>query len=333
MGLNYASKIARFKPKNIILIERNEPSLYKVNEKLKPLIHSNTSLFLYLGCAQNESFIKKIFTRHQIDRVFHCAAYKHVPLVENNPIEGIYNNIKTTQVLTKVSHQTNVRKFILISSDKAVRPTNIMGASKRICELITYYYSRKNNPQDISNTKYAIVRFGNVLESSGSVVPLFKNQIKKGGPVTVTHKQVIRYFMTLTEASQLVIQAANLSKGSELFLLDMGEPIKIYELAKRMIKLSGKTIRDKTNPNGDIEIVEMGLRPGEKLYEELLINSKAIPTDYPLIYVAKNDIELPLNFEESLKNIQDSIEKQDLKETLTNLSKLVPLWVKKKSNN
>ncbi len=332
IGSELCRQIIKFNPKIIILIERNEPSLYQINEELKSLVSNKSKFFSYLGCAQNELFIEKIFKRHSIDRVFHCAAYKHVPIVESNPIEGIYNNIKTTSVLTKISSITNVKKFILVSSDKAVRPTNIMGASKRICELITFYYAKniKNN-RDNSKTKFSIVRFGNVLESSGSVVPLFKKQIKKGGPVTVTDKEVIRYFMTLSEAAQLVIQAATLSNGGELYLLDMGKPVNIYELAKRMIKLSGKTIKDSENLNGEIEIVETGLRPGEKLFEELLVNSTAIPTKYPLIYEAKDDIILPDNFEINLTSIENSLESQDEETVLNKLSELVPLWVKSKS--
>ena len=226
--------------------------------------------------------------------MFHAAAYKHVPLIERNPLQGIENNILSTSTICQVAYEIGISKVIFISTDKAVRPTNVMGATKRFAEQILQYYAEKiKNNQSINNksfnklTKFSIVRFGNVLGSSGSVVPLFKKQISEGGPITLTDKEVIRYFMTIPEAAQLVIQASSLAKGGDVFVLDMGEPIKIYDLAEQMINLSGLKIKNLNNPNGDIEIKITGLRPGEKLYEELLIDGNPERTKHPLILQGK----------------------------------------------
>ena len=329
IGSEILKQILKFNPSKIILIERNEPSLYNISEDVKKLIKKETKLISFLGCAQNKLFIKQIFKNNSIDSVFHCAAYKHVPIVEANPIEGIKNNIISTKNLCEASEEFGIGKFILISSDKAVRPTNIMGASKRVCELITFRFAeiQKRKKNNLS-TKFSIVRFGNVLESSGSVVPLFRKQIENGGPITLTHKKVMRYFMTITEAAQLVIQAASLSNGGELFLLDMGDPVNIFDLAKRMIKLSGKTVKSEDNKNGDIEIITTGLRPGEKLYEELLINPEATPTKNPLIFQGKNEIDSIENFDDYLNILEDSLHINEKKSIMNTLSTLVPSWEK-----
>ena len=234
----------------------------------------DVTLKSYLGSVTDSDFIESLFNKEVIDTVYHAAANKHVPLVEHNPLAAIKTNILGTFIVANQSYKSNIDNFVLISSDKAVRPTNIMGATKRFAELSLQSLQDIVNdmPASKSSTKFCMVRFGNVLDTSGSVVPLFKKQIKSGGPVTVTDKRVIRYFMTISEATELVIQAGSLSKGGDVFLLEMGEPIGILDLAKEMIELIGKEIKDENNLSGDIEIKFTGLRDGEKLYEELLID-------------------------------------------------------------
>jgi FlaA1/EpsC-like NDP-sugar epimerase len=236
-----------------------------------------------------------IMSTWQPETVYHAAAYKHVPLVEHNPAEGVFNNVWGTWVCANASHQHGVKNFVLISTDKAVRPTNTMGASKRLAEMVLQALadhvtsSSKPDETQISQTCFSMVRFGNVLGSSGSVVPLFREQLKKGGPITLTHADITRYFMTIPEAAQLVIQAGAMGQGGDVFVLDMGHPVRIYELAKRMIELSGLSLRDVHQPDGDIEIVITGLRPGEKLFEELLIGDNPLPTDHQRIMKAQED--------------------------------------------
>jgi FlaA1/EpsC-like NDP-sugar epimerase len=213
-----------------------------------------------------------------VQSVYHAAAYKHVPIVEQNIIEGIHNNVFSTWYLAEAALESRVETFVLISSDKAVNPTNVMGATKRFAELTLQGLQQRSTA-----TRFCMVRFGNVLESSGSVVPLFREQIKRGGPVTVTHRDVIRYFMTIPEASQLVLQASAMGQGGDVFVLDMGKPLRIEDLARRMINLMGRTVRDESNPDGDIEIAYTGLRPAEKLYEELLIGENVAGTEHPMI--------------------------------------------------
>ena len=222
-----------------------------------------------------------------VDTIYHSAAYKHVSIVEENPFEAVTNNILGTKVCAQAAIDTNVDTFVLISTDKAVRPTNIMGATKRFAELILQSMAREENPK--SKTRMTMVRFGNVLGSSGSAIPLFQQQIKNGGPVTVTHPEVIRYFMSISEAAELVIQAGAMGKGGDVFVLDMGEPVKIYELAKRLINLSGMEVKDNDNLQGDIEITFTGLRPGEKLYEELLIGDNVTTTEHKQILRAEEE--------------------------------------------
>ena len=253
--------------------------------------------------------------------VFHAAAYKHVPLVEANPLAGLANNVGSTAQLCRAAMETSVHQVVLISTDKAVRPTNVMGASKRLAELVVQGYASLG-----SRTCFSMVRFGNVLGSSGSVVPLFRSQIAAGGPITLTHPEIIRYFMTIPEAASLVLQASVLAQGGDLFLLDMGEPVRIKAMAEQMVQLSGLSLRDAANPDGDIEIVYTGLRPGEKLYEELLIEAESQPTRHPLIYRAK---ERSLSLEElcpQLEELDAAIAKQDVEQALGLLSELVPEW-------
>lgn len=274
-------------PLKLILIEHNEFSLYTIYEELITLVKKmerKPKIIPILSSVKDEKRVHKVFSKYAADIVFHAAAYKHVPLVEFNVAEGILNNVMGTLVIAKAALEFGVENFVLISTDKAVRPTNVMGASKRVSELIL-----QSMAQESKKTIFSMVRFGNVLGSSGSVVPLFRDQIKNGGPVTVTDKKVTRYFMTIPEAVHLVLQSSFLAEGGEVFVLDMGEPVRIYELAKKMIALSGLSVKDKQNPNGDIEINITGLRVGEKLYEELLIGANVRPTKHPRIQKAHED--------------------------------------------
>lgn len=286
IGSELCRQIMAIGPQRLILVEMTEFALYKIEQEL----HENAAAGMFLSDIEiYPELINTTATRpvssvigaYRPDTIFHAAAYKHVPLVEHNPISGMGNNILSTRNLVEAAEQHNVAYFILISTDKAVRPTNIMGASKRVCEQILQAKAKVG-----SKTRFSMVRFGNVLGSSGSVVPRFKEQIASGGPITLTHKDIIRYFMTIPEAAQLVIQAGSMAKGGEVFVLDMGKPVKIYDLACTLINLSGLTVRDDDNPDGDIAIEEIGLRPGEKLFEELLIGESPMPTKHPRIMQA-----------------------------------------------
>ncbi len=330
IGSELCRQVLRLSPKKLLLLERNESSLYEIDQELKNKFNTSVEISSILGCATDKSLLDKLFLLNKIKIVFHAAAYKHVPLVEINPLQGIFNNVFSTKLLCEACLNFRVRKFIFVSTDKAVRPTNVMGASKRLSELIVQGYANKlkNLGSDEKKyTKFSMVRFGNVLGSSGSVMPLFKKQISEGGPITLTHPDIIRYFMSISEAVELVLQASTLTKdGGEIFLLDMGDPIKIKDLAKLMIELAGLKIKDNNNPNGDIEIVCTGLRKGEKLYEELLINGDSISTENPLIFIA-NDYYLENEFLFSkLDILEDSIKKQDLENSLIVLSDLVKEW-------
>ena len=323
IGKELTKQILELNPKLLILFDISEPSIYELSLEINDLNKKNLKIINFLGNACDERLVFDIFKKYKIDVVFHAAAYKHVPIVEKNSVEGMLNNILSTIVLTKASKKFRISKFILISTDKAVRPTNIMGLSKRIAELIVQNHSKKSK-----YTCFSMVRFGNVLGSSGSVVPLFKKQISNGGPITLTHPKVIRYFMSISEASQLVIQAAQLARGGEVFLLDMGEPVFIKDLAYQMVRLSGLTIKDKENPEGDIEIKTIGLRPGEKLYEELLIDSESMNTNHPLIFKAiekKVDSKL---LEDTLNEMIILLKDKQLKKSLLLAKKLVPEWKK-----
>ena len=330
IGTELCRQVLNNSPRALIMIDISEINLYHLEQEIKNNMPENNNLKMkfLLGDIKNFKFLNNIFRENNIDVVFHAAAYKHVPLIEANPIEGIENNVFSTYTLCKASLSSSVKKVTLISTDKAVRPSNVMGASKRLAELIFQAYAEKSSSKSYKtdNTKFSIVRFGNVLNSSGSVVPLFKKQIANGGPVTVTHKDVFRYFMTLPEAAQLVIQATTLSLGGEVFLLDMGSPVRIYDLAKQMIILSGLKIKDAKNKDGDISIVTTGLRPGEKLYEELLIDAESKATVHPLIYKA-NEAYIPLDeLILQLSNLEVYIKNQNKNQVFEMLSKLVPEW-------
>ena len=287
IGAELCRQIAMLEPKKLVLYEQSEFNLYSIDRELSKRDFDFHSI---LGSVYDENHITECCKRMQVNTIFHAAAYKHVPLVESNPAMGVQNNIFGTYAAARAAIAASVDTFVLISTDKAVRPTNVMGATKRFAELIL----QSMNADPIKgDTKFVMVRFGNVIDSSGSVIPLFRKQINIGGPVTVTHEDVTRYFMTIPEASQLVIQAAAMARGGEVFVLDMGESIKIADLAVKMIKLSGLSPKDGDNPGGDIEIEFSGLRPGEKLYEELLIGDNVSTTQHNRIMTA-NEKFLPL---------------------------------------
>ena len=287
IGSELCRQIIKNKPKCLVLYEQSEYALYTIDQELSNLKkadadYQNIEIISIIGSVSNEKKLINIFEKNHIKTIYHAAAYKHVPIVESNPFEGTINNTKGTYHCARAAIQARVETFVLISTDKAVRPTNVMGASKRLAELVCQGLSQSN-----SQTCFSMVRFGNVLGSSGSVVPLFTKQIEQGGPITITHPDITRYFMTIPEAASLVIQAGAMAFGGEVFVLDMGAPVKIVDLAKRMIRLTGCELKDDSNPNGDIEIVFTGLRPGEKLYEELIIGEDNIePTFHPLIMQA-----------------------------------------------
>ena len=278
IGSELCRQIVLLKPKMLVLYELSEPSLYQIDQELKGNNEFNIEVCPILGSVTDKDRALKIFEYYGVQTIYHAAAYKHVPLVEYNSSQGFFNNAIGTKLLAEAAITSNVETFVLISTDKAVRPTNYMGASKRAAEMVLQAFAEQTH-----NTCFTMVRFGNVLDSSGSVIPLFKKQIKEGGPLTVTHTDIVRYFMMIPEAVELVIQAGAMAEGGEVFVLDMGEPVRIYDLAVKMINLSGLELLDENNPEGDIEIQFTGLRPGEKLYEELLIDGKFSETENKLI--------------------------------------------------
>ncbi len=295
IGAELCRQIIVQKPKALVLYELSEFGLYSIERELNELIqrHQLPSIDIYpvIGTVQRRNRIATVMKSFHVQTVYHAAAYKHVPLVEYNMVEGVRNNVFGTLYTAEAAIEANVELFVLISTDKAVRPTNVMGTTKRLAELTLQGLAQRNS----TSTRFAMVRFGNVLGSSGSVVPLFKKQIEQGGPVTVTHPDITRYFMTIPEAAQLVIQAGTMGDSGAVFVLDMGEPVKIIDMARKMIHLSGREIRSPEHPEGDIEIVYSGLRPGEKLYEELLIGEDVLPCNHPRISRAQ---ELALDWPE-----------------------------------
>ncbi len=281
IGSELCRQIARRCPSRLVLFEMSELALYKIEGELRSEMQReglDFELGGLLGNSHHKYRIREVLQAYGIQTVYHAAAYKHVPIVERNLVEGVHNNVYGTWYAAEAALETGVETFVLISTDKAVNPTNVMGATKRFAEIVIQALQ-----QETTRTKFCMVRFGNVLGSSGSVVPLFQEQIRAGGPVTVTHPEVCRYFMTISEAAQLVLQASSMAEGGDVFVLDMGKPVKINDLARRMIALMGLSIRDDANPNGDIEIRYTGLRPAEKLYEELLIGHNVTGTGHPMI--------------------------------------------------
>ena len=321
IGSELSRQIIKLNPKKLILVEIGEFALYKISEDLKNLDKSIKIIPLLIN-IQNQSKIEQVFKTFNIDTVYHTAAYKHVPLVEENICESIKNNVFGTFILADTALKYNVSNFVLISSDKAVRPTNIMGASKRLAEICIQSLYDNQNQQN----KFAIVRFGNVLESSGSVIPKFKSQIKGGGPITLTHPEVTRFFMTITEASQLVIQAGAMAEKCEVFVLDMGESVKIKDLIYKMINLSGLSIKDDKNLDGDIEIKITGLRPGEKLYEELLIGENPQKTNHEKIQKAQDPFISFSKLKIDLDHLLNLIEENNVEEVKHVLSNLIPSY-------
>jgi FlaA1/EpsC-like NDP-sugar epimerase len=284
IGSELCRQIAVCAPRTMLLVENSEFALYQIHRELETA-HPGLELVPLLASVQDEARMTQIMQTGRPDTVYHAAAYKHVPLVEHNPVQGLRNNVWGTWVCARAAQAAGTSHFVLISTDKAVRPTNVMGASKRLAEMVLQALSAEPGQA----TTFAMVRFGNVLGSSGSVVPLFREQIGRGGPITLTHPDINRYFMTIPEAAQLVIQAGAMAEGGDVFVLDMGEPVRIIDLARRMVELSGLRVKDENQPDGDIEIQITGLRPGEKLYEELLIGNNAQPTAHARIMRALED--------------------------------------------
>lgn len=318
IGSELCRQIAQFKPNELIIFDIYENNAYDIQNELR-YKYPNLKLKVLIGSVRDKQRLEQVFKNYNPNLVFHAAAHKHVPLMEDSPMEAIKNNVFGTLNVVECSDKYEVERFVLISTDKAVNPTNVMGATKRICEMIIQSYDK------ISKTQYVAVRFGNVLGSNGSVIPLFKKQISHGGPVTVTDKNIIRYFMTIPEAAKLVLQAGAFAKGGEIFVLDMGEPVRIYDLAYDLIKLSG------FEPNKDIKIKITGLRPGEKLYEELLMSEEGLSnTTHKKIFIGKptfTDIE---DLKQGLYELRKSLESDNINELISTVEKIVPTYKRKK---
>jgi FlaA1/EpsC-like NDP-sugar epimerase len=331
IGSELCRQILKTSPRLLLLVELNEFALYAIEQDLRKRLSEKGSLagigpvelIPLLADVRHEERVAEIFQTWKPDTVYHAAAYKHVPLVEHNPAEGIRNNVFGTHVLAKQATAHGVSDFVLISTDKAVRPTNVMGASKRLAEMVLQAMAEQIRQQG-RGMRLSMVRFGNVLGSSGSVVPLFRKQIEQGGPITLTDERITRYFMTIPEAAQLVIQAGAMADGGDVFVLDMGDSVKIMDLARKMIELSGLTLRDETNPEGDIAIDVTGLRPGEKLYEELLIGDNPMPTVHARIMKAHEDF-LPWEpLQAKLVELEAALETNDVPLVRAQLKELVP---------
>jgi FlaA1/EpsC-like NDP-sugar epimerase len=310
IGGELTRQIVRQKPRQLLLLDHNEYGLYTIHQELQAicsLAGLHVELVPLLGSVTHAARLRAVCDAYRPATVYHAAAYKHVPMVEDNPGEGVRNNVLGTLNMAQAAMHSGAKRFVLISTDKAVRPTNVMGATKRMAELVLQALAAQS-----SVTCFSMVRFGNVLDSSGSVVPLFRKQLAAGGPLTVTHAEVTRYFMTIPEAAQLVLQAGAMGQGGDVFLLDMGEPVKIMDLAQRMVALSGLRVRDADHPDGDIEIAVTGLRPGEKLYEELLIGDNPEPTAHPRIMKAREDFLPWPELERALDRLLTAAESGDV---------------------
>ena len=317
IGSELARQLLQLGPKTLVLLDVSEPALYEISLEIAeiqrgmrvevPDARPETNVVVVLGSVLDRTLIDRTLAQHDVEVIYHAAAYKHVPIVEVNPCVGLRNNTFGTQVVAEAARAAGIERFVLISSDKAVRPTNVMGASKRLAELVL-----QGLAEDPHKTIFTMVRFGNVLDSSGSVVRLFRKQIKAGGPVTVTHPEVIRYFMSIPEAAQLVIQAGAMAEGGEVFVLEMGTPVKIDDLARTMIRLSGLEVRDEEHPEGDVAIEYVGLRPGEKLFEELLIGEDATGTNHPRIFKTSEPVLAYEDLIAALARFEAAISKNDL---------------------
>ena len=328
IGSEICRQLLNYSPKKLILIDNSEASLYKIDSELKLLIKSlkikqKVEIIAILGSVISYKRMDDILKKFKPNIIYHAAAYKHVPLVESNCIEGIYNNIFGTVNLANIAKENNVKKFVFVSTDKAVRPSNIMGATKRTCELYLQAINDNLKKSKKHKTQFSIVRFGNVIGSSGSVIPLFQKQIKLGGPISITHKDVERYLMSIPEAAQLVIQSTNLGKGGEVFILGMGNRVKIYDLAIKIIELSGLTVKDENTPNGDIAIEFVGLRPGEKMIEELLIDNDFKPTIHPKI-IKGNEIFTDYKIlVKKIRDLETFTEDNDVEKVIKQLENIV----------
>ena len=334
IGSELCRQILMLKPARLLLFEHSEFNLYNILGELEQQIDRvslNVELLPILGSVRYFDKMVDVMRTWNVDTVYHAAAYKHVPMVEHNSAEGVLNNVMGTLHTAQAALQVGVANFVLISTDKAVRPTNVMGSTKRLAEMVLQALSRElapvlfrgsSNVSHVNKTRFTMVRFGNVLGSSGSVIPLFHKQIKTGGPLTVTHPNITRYFMTIPEAAQLVIQAGSMGQGGDVFVLDMGAPVKIVELAERMINLSGLSVRSERNPQGDIAIEFTGLRPGEKLYEELLIGDNVVPTSHPMIMSAHEDFVPWDSLKDKLESLLEAVAHDDylrVRQVLTDL--------------
>jgi len=342
IGSELCRQLLKIQPRRLLLVEMSEFALYQIHQEIQAILELRDVLLKQylevvplLASVCDEVRMHEIMDTWKPYTVYHAAAYKHVPLVEHNPAEGVRNNVWGTKVCAEAAVRNGVRNFVLISTDKAVRPTNIMGATKRLAEMVLQALNERKYSADaqtinVSNsavrkkTCFSMVRFGNVLGSSGSVVPLFREQIKNGGPITLTHSNITRYFMTIPEAAQLVIQAGAMGGGGDVFVLDMGEPVRIYDLASRIVELSGFTLRDERNPHGDIEIKITGLRPGEKLYEELLIGDNPKPTQHPRILKAQEKFMPWEQLQGELHSLNLALSVNDVPLIRSFLQKLVP---------
>ncbi|MEB3200903.1 MAG: nucleoside-diphosphate sugar epimerase/dehydratase [Synechococcaceae cyanobacterium] len=324
IGAELCRQIVRLQPTRLVLLERNEYALYAIEQDLRALLprEGGPELRPLLADVSDRAHLVTLLRRHGIQVLFHAAAYKHVPLVEANLCAGLANNILGTRSVLEAAIACGLERFTLISTDKAVRPTNAMGASKRACELLVQDAAARLR-QEGRGPICSMVRFGNVLGSSGSVVPRFRSQIAAGGPVTVTHPEITRYFMTIPEAVQLVLQASGMASGGEVFVLDMGEPVRIADLARQMVELSGLSVRDEANPDGDLAIEYTGLRPGEKLYEELLISADDLPTAHPLILRAIERSLPPQRLRRLIADLEEALARWDDRQALRVLRQLV----------
>jgi FlaA1/EpsC-like NDP-sugar epimerase len=322
IGSELCRQIVSQKPTRLVLFDHSEYALYAIDQELRKLPEA-VEIVPCLGSVLDESLLARLLKEHQVQTVYHAAAYKHVPLVESNMQQGLRNNIFGTRAVTRAALSAGVETCVLVSTDKAVRPTNVMGASKRAAELVFQAAALRGG----TRTRFSMVRFGNVLGSSGSVVPLFKQQIQMGGPITITHPDIIRYFMLIPEAAQLVIQAGALAQGGEVFVLDMGEPVRIADLARSMIQLSGLSERTTADQQGDIEIKYVGLRPGEKLFEELLIGDNVSPSGHPRIMCARERYIEPALLDKMIDSLKTACDSNDIDGMLRQVQNLVPEYV------
>jgi FlaA1/EpsC-like NDP-sugar epimerase len=335
IGSELTRQLLKLSPKTLVLFELSEVALYDISMEIEHLARglqeeaeggaalSSTAIVAVLGSVLDRKLVSRTIRERGVEVIYHAAAYKHVPLVEMNPFAGLQNNTFGTLVVAETAKELGVERFVLVSSDKAVRPTNIMGASKRLAEQILQALAQEHG----TSTVFTMVRFGNVLDSSGSVVKLFRTQIKAGGPVTVTHPDVIRYFMSIPEAAQLVIQAGTMATGGEVFVLEMGTPVKIDDLARTMIRLSGLEVRDEKHPDGDVAIAYVGLRPGEKLYEELLLGENTTGTSHPRIFKNSEPIVPFEDLVAALERLDDAIQRLDETEMQELLRSIVEGYV------